>query len=52
MTYVSITQGQVLQDELEINKKQDIITVYQNLKKNTKISLWSNSFTVSLSTPH
>jgi hypothetical protein len=52
MTYVSITQGQVLQDELEIDKKQDIITVCQNHQKNTKISLWSNSFTVSLSTPH
>jgi hypothetical protein len=52
MTYASITQGQVLQDELEIDKKQDIITVYQNRQKNTKISLWSNSFTLSLSTPH
>jgi hypothetical protein len=52
MTYVSITQGQVLWDELEIDKKQDIITLYWNHKKNTKISLWSNSFTVSLSTPH
>jgi hypothetical protein len=52
MTYVSITQGQVLQDELEIDKKQDIITVYQNHQKNTKIFLWSNSFTMSLSTPH
>jgi hypothetical protein len=28
MTYISITQGQVLRDELEIDKKQDIITVY------------------------
>jgi hypothetical protein len=52
MTYVSITQGQVLWDELEIDKKQDIITVYWNRKKNTKIILWSNSFTASLSTPH
>ncbi len=30
MTDVSITQGQVLQDEQETDKKQDIITVYQN----------------------
>jgi hypothetical protein len=28
MTYVSITQGQFLQDEPETDKKQDIITVY------------------------
>jgi hypothetical protein len=28
MTYVSITQGQVLRDEQETDKKQDIITVY------------------------
>jgi hypothetical protein len=53
MTYVSITQGQVLQDELEADKKQDIITVYQNRSKKYKdLSLWNNSFTASLSTPH
>ncbi len=28
MTYVSITQGQVLRDEQETDKKQDIITVF------------------------
>ncbi len=28
MTYVSITQGQVLRDEQETDKKQDIIMVY------------------------
>jgi hypothetical protein len=39
MTYVSITQGQVLQDELGIDKKQEIIAVYQNCQQNTKISL-------------
>jgi hypothetical protein len=33
MTYVSITQGQVLQDEQETDKKRDIITVYQNRSK-------------------
>jgi hypothetical protein len=38
MIYVSITQGQVLQDELEIDKKQDIITVYQNRKKKRSLS--------------
>ena len=41
MTYISITQGQVLLDELEIDKKQHISTVYRNHKKNTKISHWS-----------
>jgi hypothetical protein len=48
MTYVSITQGQVLGDEQETDKKQDIIMVYQNHPKNTKISLRNNSFTASL----
>jgi hypothetical protein len=33
MTYVSITQGQVLQDNTESDKKQDIITVYRNRTK-------------------
>ena len=33
MAYVSITQGQVLRDEQETDKKQYIITVYQNRKK-------------------
>jgi hypothetical protein len=33
MTCVSITQGQVLRDEQETDKKQDIITVYQNRPK-------------------
>jgi hypothetical protein len=51
ITYVPITQGQVLLDEQETDKKQDIITVYQNRSKNTEISLWNNSFTASLSTP-
>ncbi len=36
MIYVSITQGQVLQDEQETGKKQDIITVYQNRSKKYK----------------
>ncbi len=35
-TYVSITQGQVLQDEQETDKKWDIITVYQNRSKKYK----------------
>jgi hypothetical protein len=30
MTYVSISQGQVLRDDLETNKRKDIITVYRN----------------------
>jgi hypothetical protein len=33
MTYVSITQGQVLRHEQETDKKQDIITVHQNRPK-------------------
>ncbi len=33
MTYVSITQGQVLQDEQETDKKQYIITVNRNRSK-------------------
>ncbi len=36
MTYVSITQGQVLQGEQETDKKQDIITVYWNHSKKYK----------------
>jgi hypothetical protein len=36
MTYVSITQGQALRDEQETDKKQDIITVYQNCSKKYK----------------
>ncbi len=36
MTYVSITQGQVLRDEQETDKKRDIITVYQNRPKKYK----------------
>jgi hypothetical protein len=52
MTYVSITQGQVLQDELKIDKKTRYYHCILKPSKNTKISLWSNSFTMSLSTPH
>jgi hypothetical protein len=52
MTYVSITQGQVLRDDTESDKKQDIITVYRNRTKNTEIFLLSNSFTESLLIPH
>jgi hypothetical protein len=53
MTYVSITQGQVLRDEQDTDKKNEILSRYiENVKKNTKISLWNNTFTASLSTPH
>ncbi len=38
MTYVSITQGQVLRDEPETDKNK-ILSRYQNRPKNTKISL-------------
>jgi hypothetical protein len=34
--YVSITQGQVLRNEQETDKKQDIITVHQNRPKKYK----------------
>ena len=33
MTYVTISQGQVLQDDLETDKRKDIITMYQNRQK-------------------
>ncbi len=33
MTYVNISQGKVLRDVLETDKRKDIITVYQNLEK-------------------
>ncbi len=33
MTYVSITQGQVLRDEQETDKKQDITTISRPSKK-------------------
>jgi hypothetical protein len=36
MTYVSITQGQVLRDEQETDKKRDIITVHRNRPKKIK----------------
>ncbi len=36
MTYVSITQGQVLRDEQETDKKRVIITVYRNRPKKYK----------------
>jgi hypothetical protein len=33
MTYVNISQGQVLRDDLETDKRKDIITVYRNRQK-------------------
>ncbi len=48
MTYVNISQGQVLRDDLESDKRKDIITVYQNRQKNTTTYLWNNSFIVCL----
>jgi hypothetical protein len=45
MTCVSITQGQVLQDEQETDKKTRYYHCISKLyKKSTKISLWNNSF--------
>ena len=52
MTYVSITQGQVLRDEQETEKNEILSRYIKTVQKNTKISLWNNSFTASLSTPH
>ncbi len=49
MPYVNISQGQVLRDDLETDKRKDIITVYQNChQKNTTAYLWNNSFIVCL----
>ncbi len=33
MTYVNISQGQVLCDDMETDKRKDIITVYRNRQK-------------------
>ena len=33
MTYVSINQGQVLRNDMETDKRKDIITVYRNRQK-------------------
>ena len=52
MTYVSITQGQVLCDDTVHDKKRDIITVYRNRQKNIEIFLWNNTFTGSLLHQH
>ncbi len=52
MTYVNISQGQVLRDDLETDKRKDIITVYRNRSKNTTTYLWNNSFIVCLATTH
>jgi hypothetical protein len=52
MTYVSITQGLVLRDEQETEKKTRFYHYIETIQKNTKISLWNNFFTASLSTPH
>jgi hypothetical protein len=48
MMYVNISQGQVLRDDLETDKRKDIITVYRNRQKNTTTYLWNNSFIVCL----
>jgi hypothetical protein len=52
MTYVSITQEQVLRDEQETDNNEILSRYIKTIQKNTKISLWNNSFTASLSTPH
>jgi hypothetical protein len=33
MTYINISQGQVLCNDLEMDKRKDTITVYRNRKK-------------------
>jgi hypothetical protein len=51
MTYVSITQGQVLQDDTESDKKRDIITVYWNrTKKYRDLSLEQLFYRVFINT--
>ncbi len=52
MTYVTINQGQVLRDDLETDKKKDIITVYRNRQKQSTTSLWNNTFTECLAAIH
>ncbi len=53
MTYVTINQGQVLRDDLETDKRKDIITVYQNRQKQfNKPSLWNNTITECLAAIH
>ena len=51
MTYVSITQDQVLQDDTESDKKRDIITVYRNqTKKYRDLSLEQFFYRVFINT--
>ena len=51
MTYVSITQGQVLRDDTESDKKRDIITVYRNrTKKYRDLSLEQFFYRVFINT--
>ena len=51
MTYVSITQGQVLRDNTESDKKRDIITVYRNrTKKYRDLSLEQFFYRVLINT--
>jgi hypothetical protein len=51
MTYVSITQGQVLRDDTVHDKKRDIITVYRNRpKKFRDLSLEQFFYRVFIST--
>ena len=52
MTYVTISQGQVLRDDLETDKRKDIITVYQNRQKKSTTSPWNNTSTECLAATH
>ncbi len=52
MTYVTISQGQVLRDDLETDKRKDIITVYRNRQKKSMTSLWSNTSAECLAATH
>ena len=52
MTYVNISQGQVLRDDMETDKRKDIITVYRNRQNNSMTSLWNNTSTDCLAATH
>ncbi len=52
MTYIYITQGQVLQEDTESDKNEILSLYIGTEQKNTEIFLLSNSFTESLLIPH
>ena len=49
MTYLTISQGQVLRDDLETDKRKDCIETVEN---NSTASLWNNTFIECLVATH